>query len=189
MSFLLNPFVFAGAAGDFESIATVTVGSGGASSIEFTSIPGTYQHLQIRIVGRSSNSSAEEQCTLQFNGDTSSASYAFHHIAGLGASLNVDGYGTGTLGAITPVTRISGNNAGANIFGVGVIDVVDYSSTSKNKTVRTLNGVDANGSGRIYISSGLWLSTSAITSLKIAVQAGGNLVQHSTAALYGIKAA
>ena len=49
--FFINPFIFA-AGGDFESIATVTVGGGGAASIEFTSIPGTYQHLQIRgIIG------------------------------------------------------------------------------------------------------------------------------------------
>lgn len=74
--------------GDFESIATVTVGSGGASSIEFTSIPGTYQHLQIRGIARTARTGAtpkREAVYIQFNGDTGT-NYAYHNLFGTGAA-------------------------------------------------------------------------------------------------------
>ena len=44
-------------AGDFESISTVSVGSGGAANVEFTSIPATYTHLQIRSLAQTNRSS------------------------------------------------------------------------------------------------------------------------------------
>jgi hypothetical protein len=83
----VNKYVGAGvwpplSLGSFESIATVTVGGGGASSIEFTSIPGTYQHLQVRLIGRSSSTGATgNNFDLTLNGDTAS-NYAYHGLYG-----------------------------------------------------------------------------------------------------------
>ena len=71
--------------GSFESIATTTVGSGGTSSIDFTSIPSTYQHLQLRIISRVSNADTGDNIFLQFNGDTSS-NYSWHYMEGDGST-------------------------------------------------------------------------------------------------------
>ena len=185
MSFLLNPFVFAAAGGDFESIATVTVGSGGASSIEFTSIPGTYQHLQVRLIGRSDRAAAGDYIRVQLNSDTGS-NYAWHELRGDGANATATGSSSQTGGI---VKQITGASNGANEFGSVVIDILDYTETSKNTTVRSLGGFDSNGDGQIVLMSSLWANTSAVTSLKLESQAGSsNWVEHSTAALYGIKA-
>ena len=79
---------------------------------------------------------------------------------------------------------VQGGNA-ANIFGTGIIDILDYADTSKYKTVRTLFGYDANGSGYIAFSSNLWQSTSAITSITMTPVNG--IAEYSSFALYGIK--
>ena len=184
MSFLINPYAFLAAGGDFESIATVTVGSGGASSIEFTSIPGTYQHLQLRIIGRSTAAVGPRAWYLRCNSDTGS-NYASHRLQGDGS--------VASAGAFTSETyvRVYDNpaaNATASVFSAGVIDILDYGSTTKTKTVRFLNGFDGNGSGYIGVQSGLWNNSgSAISGLTLTLEAG-NFAQHSTAALYGIKA-
>ena len=168
---------------DFDSIATVTVGSGGASSIEFTSIPGTYQHLQVRAVLRSNLASASDTLLVRLNGDTGS-NYAYHRLRGDGASATAD---AGTSTTSITMARFPGADITASVFGAGVIDILDYASTTKNKTTRTLDGSDRNGSGFIYLDSGLWMSTSAVTSITL-IPTSGSWVQHSTAALYGIKA-
>jgi hypothetical protein len=81
----------------------------------------------------------------------------------------------------------TGATASASIFGVGITDVLDYASTSKNKVFRTFSGHDRNGAGLAQLWSGMWMVTNAITSITLTVE-NGNFVQHSTAALYGLRA-
>jgi len=74
----------------YESIATVNVGSGGVSNIEFTSIPGTFQHLQIRFIAQTNRSTyGVDEFRLQLNSDTG-ANYSFHRLAGTGASVEAN---------------------------------------------------------------------------------------------------
>jgi hypothetical protein len=68
-----------------------------------------------------------------------------------------------------------------------ICDVLDYANTNKFKTLRSLTGNDRNGSGSIWLDSGLWRSTSAITSIKFTT--GTAFAQYSQFALYGIKGA
>ena len=170
----------------FESIATVTVGSGGAADVQFTSIPGTYAHLQIRCIGRGTVAQGEMQIFARFNSDSGS-NYAAHLLRGDGSSVYVDAQTSQTK--IGGVIRMSAANATSGIFGGGVIDILDYANTNKYKTLRSLGGIDANGSGQVYYRSGLWMSTSAITSITIGIDDGGNFAQYSHFALYGIKGA
>jgi hypothetical protein len=170
----------------YESIATVILGSA-QSSIDFTSIPSTYKHLQIRGIARSANSAAAEQGKLQMNGDTSASNYAFHSLKGNGSSASAEGYGTGVVAGVAGVFRITANTAPANTFGVTVVDILDYTNTNKYKTVRILTGQDSNGSGDIQFNSGLWLNTAAVTSLSFTMQGSGNFMQYSSFALYGVK--
>lgn len=68
------------------------------------------------------------------------------------------------------------------------MDILDYTSTNKNKTMRTLQGMDSNGGGTISLHSGLYYgTTNAVTSIKLYAASGGNLNQYSHFALYGIK--
>jgi len=172
------------AAGDFESIATVTVGAGGSSSITFSSIPSTYAHLQIRGIARSTNSVTSVNISLQFNGVTSS-SYAWHWLYGDGSSATA---AAGTSDTAAYVARAAGASASASIFGAAVIDILDYANINKTKTIRGLSGHDNNGSGYAWLASGLFNSTNAISSLTLKAQ-DGNFAQYSHFALYGIKSA
>lgn len=169
-------------------LATTTVGSGGASSVTFSSIPQEYEHLQIRFIARDNRSLSYSYFGLRFNGDTGN-NYRNHYLKGTG-SVVVSG--TDGVGARLTSDGIPGSTVSSNIFGVGIIDILDYKSTNKNKTVRILVGNDTNGGGDIYFNSGLWFATpAAITSITIIDQsnAEGNFSQYSSFALYGIKTA
>jgi hypothetical protein len=169
--------------GAYESIATVTVGSGGSSSIDFTSIPSTYKHLQLKAFARTNAANTESYLQLQYNGDTGTNYYGQHWIAGNGSSAtsNADG-----AASVLYVERITAANTTASIFGSVIIDILDYANNSKYKTNRNLGAYDGNGAGVLKIGSGLWLSTSTISSIKI-TPALGSFVQYSSFALYGIK--
>lgn len=184
------------AAGDFESIATVSVGSGGAADIEFTSIPATYTHLQIRAICKSNQTGTSgewEGLALRFNSDANS-NYARHFLRGSGAAV--------TAGSSTSQTFISiglqpdtGYSSVSQMFSAQILDILDYANTNKYKTVRNLSGFDSNNTGTnvgaLQLSSGLWMSTSAITSIKFS--SGGSFnrgfTQYTQFALYGIKGA
>ena len=166
----------------YESIQTYTVGAGGQSTISFTSIPSTYKHLQIRYISRDVSTGA--YFTVQFNGDTSASNYTWHAIKGDGSSATASGVSTGTFpGAV--IDQAAG--AGASIFSAGVIDLLDYANTSKYKTMRSLAGYDANGSGAMTLQSNLWTNTSAITSILFTYNGSNDIAEYSSFALYGIK--
>jgi hypothetical protein len=168
--------------GDFESIATITAGST-VSSIEFTSIPSTYTHLQIRGIVRTTNVGQADEVQIQFNSDTAT-NYSTHQLAGSGSSATSSAaannsfmYGVYTTGAA----------ATANTFGSIVMDILDYKDTNKFKTMRNISGFDQNTSvGYVLMRSGNWRSTSAVTSIKL-FGGASNIAQYSSFALYGIK--
>jgi hypothetical protein len=171
----------------YESIATVTVGSGGAANIEFTSISASYSHLQIRWIARNTSTAQDRDTNnLIFNSDTG-ANYSRHFLYGTGSSANSSDAAASATSILTGLSDTPTAIAGSSIFGVGIIDVLDYANTNKYKTVRVLSGQDQNNtSGRIFFSSGSWQSTSAITTIKLTPNVG-NFVQYSSFALYGIK--
>jgi hypothetical protein len=167
----------------YESIATVTVGAGGQSSVTFSSIPSTYQHLQVRYMPRISTSDTAENTWLQFNGDTGS-NYTYHLLDGNGTSASAAGAASQTR---ILAGRAGAANSGSNIFGANVLDVLDYANTNKYKTARILGGIDRNGDGNIRLDSGVWMNTAAITSITISPTTANNFTQYSSFALYGIK--
>jgi hypothetical protein len=174
--------------GDYDSISTVTVGSGGSSTISFASIPSTYQHLQLRMIGRTNRSSTVDAMSLRFNGVSTGSAYAWHDMIGAGTGGGGDPFAE-ALASQNEIKfyRATGATAASSIFGVVVIDMLDYANTNKNKTVRYLGGQDQNGSGEIILGSGLWTSTNAINQIDITSFTGNSFVQYSQFALYGIK--
>ena len=120
---------------------------------------------------------------MRINADTSSV-YAYHYVIGTGGALFTGASFNRDLGHLT-----DRNGAGLTSSpSVAIIDYLDYTNTNKFKTVRILQGYDGNTTGgNINFESNLWRSTSAITSIQIYAPSGGNLVQNSKFALYGIK--
>jgi hypothetical protein len=168
------------AGGSYESIATSIVGSGGTSNIEFTSIGSGYKHLQIRYIAMFTDGGAEFE--ISFNSDTTAGNYARHFVGGDGSSA-FTGASTGSNTRSVLFTR----NSSSTIPAASVLDILDYGSTSKNKTIRMLNGQDYNGSGVIALQSNLWMNSSnAITSIKLQ-PVSGSIREFSHFALYGIK--
>lgn len=168
----------------YESIATIN-GDGSSSSITFSSIPSTYQHLQIRVTAReASGTNVFGNTTVQANGDTGS-NYTMHQLYGDGTAYS---NGSSGYGSATAMVNIAGNSAAASTMGVGIVDILDYTNTNKLKTFRCLTGTDNNtGSGYILLRSQLWNSTSAITSLTLTDTSGVAFTSTSSFALYGIK--
>jgi hypothetical protein len=167
-------------------IGVTTVGSGGAASIDFTSIPSTYTHLQIRGIARDSRAATQDTLKIIYNNDSGSNYFTYHEIYGDGSTAAA--YAGNPSDTQIYVDSFAASSASANIFGAMVIDILDYANTNKYKTNRFLGGNDRNGSGSIAFGSGLWLSTSAINRITIS-GANGTLSQYSQFALYGIKGA
>jgi hypothetical protein len=167
----------------YESIATVSVGAGGSSSVTFNSIPSDYTHLQIRFIGKSTlTGTSGADFALRFNSD-SAVNYNGHQLYGDGSgafSGVTDGTAELYLGWVT--------RSGVTPFAAYVSDILDYKNTNKFKTVRSLGGWDNNGTGFVIYRSGVWRSTAAITSITV-IQPSGSLAQYSHLALYGIKGA
>lgn len=177
-----------GVASSYESIATTTLTTSTAS-VTFSSIPSTFTHLQLRWITRTSATGSESWQSLVFASAYSSGATGYDdHIL----------YGNGTSAISTNellANRINfgttaGNGASTNVFGAGIIDILDYANTNKYKTVRFLDGYDNNGSGLIALRSGLWQSTAAISNITLAPENFGGVTYrlYSSFALYGVKA-
>ena len=169
-------------AATFDSIATTTVGAGGASSVTFSSIPSTYTHLQIRGIVKQATVAS---LAFTFNSDTGN-NYSIHSLTGNGATAGANN--AASLGNIR-ILRSEGTSATANIFSGFVLDILDYVNTNKNTTTRSLAGTDLNGSGSVSLESGAWYNTSAVTSITFTSASGYTISEYSSFALYGIKGA
>lgn len=165
----------------FESIASST--TSGVSTLTFSSIPSSYQHLQLRYNLVSSSSSMA--INIRVNGDTGS-NYWWHILWGRGSTVGAGSSGS----AVTSMLAYDNNVEGtvATYPNVGIIDIHDYASTTKNKTLRAFTGADNNGgspNGMVQLISGNWNNSStAINS--ITIFASGSWTTGSTFALYGI---
>ena len=159
--------------GDYWALNTVTVPSGGVSSVTFTGIPQNYAHLQIRGITNAGNNDIR----IKFNEDSGN-NYSNHYIyTDNGAAL--------VSGAQSSVGYIASfySTGTTNIFGPGIFDILDYSSTIKNKTFRGTTGSDET---LFVYRSGAWYSTAAITSITI-YPASGSISANSSFSLYGVK--
>jgi hypothetical protein len=174
----------------FESIATVSVGAGGTSTIDFTSVPQTYKHLQIRYISKNDVTANTnlDSFYISFNG-VGGSSYSWYRLEGLWNGT-VQSYGLTSTGNIWIGPHLTSHSSWANMFSPGVIEILDYADTNKFKAVRKIGGATTNGAGtepgEVALNSGSFQSTSAITSISLS-RGGSNLAQYSHFALYGIK--
>jgi hypothetical protein len=173
----------AGAAGSYEQIST-TILTSTTSTVTFSSIAANYKHLELRITARvNANFPNSTQMRIRFNGDTGS-NYAYHNLYGNGSSIVSEATIT------QPEIRVNGFSD-ANItgnWGAGVITIMDYAESNKNKTLRALTGTANNSNyNRVFMSSGLWMNTAAINSITLNELNGFGWLAGSRFSLYGIK--
>ena len=157
------------------------------SSVTFSSLStyaADYQHLQIRAVVRS-NSTGGTSSTLIFNSD-SSASYSIHTLHGNGSAVDSDGYTSITYAA--PFINIAIATSPSNAYRAGIIDILDPFETTKNTTLRVLEGGPAGTGSEIRLNSGAYLKTDAVGSVTIGLESSTYTIG-SRFSLYGIKAA
>jgi hypothetical protein len=175
----------AAAAGSYESIATAT-SAGSSATLTFSSIPSTYSSLQIRFISKPASSGGAIR--MQMNGITTNT-YWYHYLIGVGTAAAAGSSGGATNGIFVmdnltaPVT---------DIFGVGIIDIHDYASTTKVKTIRAFSGTNDNTTGNgdeIQLWSGKNGATTAVSSITFANTSGQNFASGTTFSLYGIKGA
>ena len=172
-------------ANTYTLIASVTVGSGGASSMAFSSIPATYTDLIVKISARGTrNNSGSQTVSLRFNSD-SGANYSNRRLYGDGSTTASDSGSGDTYGTAGYVSKTFDT---ANTFGSCEIYVPNYAgSTTKSYSS---DGVEENNATLAYASivAGLWSGTAAITAISLYASNGSfNWEQYSTATLYGIK--
>lgn len=170
----------------FESIATITVGSGGIAEIDFTSIPSTYKHLQIRALVRTNRASTRDALYVYVNNTRTTTSYTTHNMNGDGSSATGAGYSSSS--GVGPQTGLLlGNSVASQTFSTLIIDIPDYANGNKNKTIRMFGGWDSSGFGDIFVNSSAFLSTAAISRITFDPTNGTALLENSHFALYGIK--
>lgn len=181
-----NPF---SPTGSYDALATYTVPSGGVTSITFAGLPtnGQYKHLQIRVLLRGQAADTAGQSWIRFNG-VSTDSYTWHGVYGTGGSIGTENQLYSAKDAAYSQFRHTSGNSGSGQFGVGICDILDYSSNVKYKTIKTLSGYDSVSSGQIRFYSGALISTlDPINQITIQDQSGSGYAQYSQVSIYGIK--
>lgn len=170
-------------ANTYVAIATVTVGSGGSSTIEFTSIPATYSDLVIKLSSRISTAAGREGIKLTFNSNTSSYSYRRLY----GYDSNQTGSDNASSQAFILIGNTTADGATASTFGNHEIYIPNYTSSNNKSTSADAVAENNDASNwQVTLGAGLWANSAAITSITLTANAN-NFMQYSTATLYGIK--
>tara|TARA_R110001606_G_scaffold102687_1_gene225142 strand:+ start:398 stop:910 length:513 start_codon:yes stop_codon:yes gene_type:complete len=164
-----------------QLIQTVTVGAGGAASIEFAGIDQTGVDLALLLSTRQ-DAFAHNQIIMRFNSDSGS-NYSFVELTGSGSSASSDS-------ASTTSARIKAASPGpsetANTFGSSNVLISNYTSSSA-KSISS-DSVTENNATAAYqsMTANTWTGTTAITTITLTGD-GANFVEHSTASLFKIK--
>jgi hypothetical protein len=145
----------------------------------------SYQHLQLRVIARGSLNS--QIVSMQINGDTGN-NYAWHGLAGeiAGGVRGVRSSGGSSQSSIFRASAQGSPDAASQVFGAGIIDILDAFETTKNKTVRSIAGQLIPNDESIAIFSGLYNSTSAINSITL-FRSSSSFIAGSRFSLYGIR--
>jgi hypothetical protein len=174
----------------FESIATATA-SGGETNFTFSSISQDYKHLQIRTVAQRSGTTNVGFVCITLNNDTSTSKYTYHYVHTTnGSAVSAYGLASGSYGNARGV-YVPGNQYSTN-FGSSIINILDYSSSNKFKTIKHSGGFVYQGTavagvnGYAGLVSNLYLDTTAVNRVDVSL-GGDTFSAGSIIALYGIK--
>jgi hypothetical protein len=171
----------------FHHLETVRLG-GNAASVSFTNLSrySDFQHLQIRVICRDTRATTGgNNVRVTINGDSSGA-YAWHRLRGDGSSVSSAAGSSVTF--MNLFASVSLNDA-ANAFGAAIIDILDPFDTTKNTTLRVLQGYAlASNTSAVELRSGFWNNTAAMSSVSFVPDTTGNFAAGTRFSLYGLKA-
>ena len=161
-------------ANTFTLIASYTVGSGGAASIDFSSIPATYTDLCVKTSLRCSTA---DNIYIKLN--NSSASFNVKFLYGSGSAAASGGQADAYVGTANASTYT------ANSFGSAELYIPNYAG-STNKSISSDSVQETNATtAYAVLAASLWSNTAAINQVTLSPN-GGVFVEHSTAYLYGV---
>ena len=159
-------------------------GNGSSNVITLSSIPQTYKSLQIRIFGKDTRNSTQYSIDgyITLNSVTT---YGYHYMRGSGSSVSASGGGSSTV-IILPNGIATSRSGMTSIGSAAIVDIHDYASTTRNKTVRAFGGINTNGLGAygVYLASGVSVDTAAVTSVTLTCDTAWTT--DTTIALYGM---
>jgi hypothetical protein len=167
----------------FDSIETIT--TSGVTEVTFNNIPQTYKHLQLRYMVRTNFSTQDTVYLYKFNNDGGNTNSSFYNLYGNGSVLQA-GVQFSSYSAFAGYCP--GSTALANVYGVGIVDILDYASRKKLKTIKAVSGWEDNSSGANNLISALPIDRPGlepVTTLSVAFN--GTIQSGSHFALYGIK--
>jgi hypothetical protein len=167
-----------------EAISTTYL-EADAASVTFSSIPATYEHLQLRFSAACTHTDVVA-CYFKYNGDTVTGNYSSKRMRGATSTASA---GATTGGA--PLLFSFGPTLPAASFGVGILDILDYANTNKNTTtvcVRGGNNDSASTPDIVGMNSGLWDNTAAVHTITVTISSG-NMARGSEFTLYGLNSA
>jgi hypothetical protein len=174
----------------FVSLGTAT-GNGSASSITLSGISQDYTHLQIRYWSKSTwaPGAVAEPMRMQFNGDATANAYYFRTVWNGASSVS---YSQGNFTAFGDTFLPTASNLPANVGGTGVMDILNYSSSTIKKQVSAIGGVDSSNyytgnAWGVAFTSGFWNNANAITSVTFSTASGAAWTSDTYFAVYGIK--
>jgi len=164
----------------YTLIASNTVGAGGAASITFSSIAGTYTDLLVKVSGRSARAGQQaDNLFVTFNSNTSN--YSVRTLQGNGSSASSSNFSNRYASL-----ALDAAGSTASIFSSHEIYIPSYASAYyKSYSVDNVSENNATAA-QSDLLAGLWSNTAAITSIELKPEVS-TFVQYTTAYLYGIK--
>ena len=167
-----------------EAIATTYV-EADVASVTFSSL-GSYEHLQLRCSIMGGRDGSTNNTCLLLNGDTGT-NYSNHSMFVSETTAYSQAYtGQASLGGGSFNTTPSVSSENQSNFATGIFDILDYRNTDKNTTVACLFAANLGSYNYLYVSSGMWSDTAAVTSITVIMNPTYNTARGSEITLYGL---
>lgn len=174
-------------------LAHTNVGSGGAASVEYSSISQSYDHLLLRASVRSTNSGGyEDETLMQVNSSTNYAHYSQAFLYAWGTTTNSSRWDNNTGFPYFRVGYLPRNGAQANSFNAMSIWFPNYAGTTgfKQIMIQSVMQYQYGAPKGIWDNCGLFHQTSAVSTIKLyPLTSADSFTQYSTVTLYGINGA
>jgi hypothetical protein len=168
----------------FYHLETVRLG-GNAASVSFTNLSrySDFQHLQLRVIGRTNRASVNDNIWLTFNSDSGNNYIGSQFLLGNGSSVSTSSVG-GSGYTYIELYRLAGANSAANAFGTSIVDIYDAFDQTKRKTIKAMSGL----SGEVLFQTAIWAITNTpLTSLNLSSTSGNLFISGTRFSLYGWK--
>jgi hypothetical protein len=167
-----------------EAISTTYL-EADAASVTFTSIPATYEHLQVRFTIRGMRTNSTNTTEVRLNGDTGN-NYSGHVLYGSGSSAYAFGVASHGYLGYSSVLYTPAGTLPASSFASCVLDILDYANTNKNTTAVFNWGVDLGSYGNATFMSSVWDNTAAVNAISFTINPTYDTARGSEFTLYGL---